>query len=103
MCSGEDHLRVDERTPAEVGTARTAVSGLSSALTYHPYYPRELAILRIVAAVDELETDAIKITYSTLCGNCWNLLFRRRYYILVLTALQQGIVALIKLNPTEQR
>lgn len=53
MCGGEDHLRVDERTPAEVGTARTAVSGLSSALTYHPYYPRELGVLRfIVGAVD---------------------------------------------------
>lgn len=101
--SGEYHLRVDERTPAEVGTARTAVSGLSSALTYHPYYPRELGVLRFIVAVDVPETDARTITYSTLCANCWNRRCRRRSYILVLTAFLQVIVAPIKLSPTEQR
>lgn len=100
---GEYRLRVDERTPAEVGTVRTAISGLSLALTYYPYYPRELGVLRFVGAVDVPETASRKITNSTLCGNCWNLLFRRRYYILVLTALLQVIVAPIKLRPTEQR
>lgn len=67
--SGDYCLRVDERTPTEVGTARTAVSGLSSALTYYPYYPWELGVLRfIVGAVDMPETDARTITYSTLCA-----------------------------------